>query len=295
MFFEADGTPNTAVLKKPDLAAADDVSASTPGFSTFRGTSAAAPHAAAIAALMLEAAGGPAKVTPAELRTAMTSGTAVLDIEETGVDRDSGAGIVMAPGAVNAVAVAVADRNRAPTVTMPSALTDRTFESGTDPVTIDLNNVFDDPNDDDTLTYTMQLRPADPAVTLDGSQLTLAPAGPMPTVMVTVRATDPGRLTTTRTFSVTVTARRPPPPPPPPPPPGGGGEDSRDLHGNTPAQATRVRLGSITPWASSTDGQINTEDDIDYFQFVLPQAGVLVVETIGSTDTVGQSGRTARN
>ncbi len=283
MFFEADGTPNTAVLKKPDLAAADDVSTSTPRFSTFRGTSAAAPHAAAIAALMLEAAGGPAKVTPAELRTAMTSGTAVLDIEETGVDRDSGAGIVMAPGAVNTVAVAVADRNRAPTVTMPSALTDRTFESGADPVTIDLNNVFDDPNDDDTLTYTMQLRPADPAVTLAGSQLTLAPAGPSLTVMVTVRATDPGRLTTTRTFSVTVTARRPPPPPPP----GGGGEDRRDLHGNTPAQATRVRLGSITPWASLTAGQINTADDIDYFQFSLPQAGVLVVETTGSTDTVG--------
>ena len=214
MFFKADGTPNTAVLKKPDLAAADDVSTSTPGFLTFRGTSAAAPHAAAIAALMLEAAGGPAKVKPTELRTAMTSGTAVLDIEETGVDRDSGAGIVMAPGAVNAVAVAVADRNRAPTVTMPSALTDRTFESGADPVTIDLNKVFDDPNDDDTLTYTMQLRPAAPAVTLAGSQLTLAPAGPSLTVMVTVRATDPGRLTTTRTFSVTVTARRPPPPPP---------------------------------------------------------------------------------
>ena len=112
MFFLPDGTPITprvtsrppdggvGLLQKPDLAAADDVSTSTPGFSTFRGTSAAAPHAAAIAALMLEAAGGPAKVTPAELRTAMTSGTAVLDIEETGVDRDSGAGIVMAPGAV---------------------------------------------------------------------------------------------------------------------------------------------------------------------------------------------------
>ena len=73
----------------------------------------------------------------------------------------------------------------------------------------------------------------------------------------------------------------------PPPPPGGGGEDRRDLHGNTPAQATRVRLGSSAPWGSSTAGQINPADDIDYFQFVLPQAGVLVVETTGSTDTVG--------
>ena len=91
IFFEADGTPITAgnfsstggrVLQKPDLAAADSVSTSTPGFSTFRGTSAAAPHAAAIAALMLEAAGGPANVTSAALRTAMTG--AALDIEATG-------------------------------------------------------------------------------------------------------------------------------------------------------------------------------------------------------------------
>ncbi|MCE2488268.1 MAG: hypothetical protein J4F42_22365, partial [Desulfurellaceae bacterium] len=53
------------------------------------------------------------------------------------------------------------------------------------------------------------------------------------------------------------------------------------------AQATRVRLGSIAPWMSSTVGQINTADDVDYFRFILPRAGVLVVETTGSTDTVG--------
>ena len=74
---------------------------------------------------MLEAAGGPNEVTLAQLRTGMTSGTAVLDIEATGVDRDSGAGIVMAPGAVDAVDVAAADRNRAPTV--ENAVSDRTF------------------------------------------------------------------------------------------------------------------------------------------------------------------------
>ena len=67
----------------------------------------------------------------------------------------------------------------------------------------------------------------------------------------------------------------------------GGGGSSRDLHGNTAAQATRVRLDGTAPWASSTAGQINPADDIDYFTFTLPQAGVLVVETTGSTDTVG--------
>ena len=211
MFFEANGTPVTPgnfsstggeLLQKPDLTAADAVSTSTPGFATFKGTSAAAPHAAGIAALMLEAAGGPAKVTLDELHTAMTRTESVVDIEEMGVDRDSGAGIVMAPGAVAAVAVDVG-RNRAPTV--ESALTDQPFEPGDDPVTIDLDDVFDDPNND-PLTYTMQLLPDTPTVTLAGSMLTLAPAGPSPTVMVTVRATDPDGLTTTRTFSVTVTA-----------------------------------------------------------------------------------------
>ena len=107
IFFEPDGTAITAgnfsstggeLLQKPDLTAATCVTTATPGFSTFCGTSSAAPHAAAIAALMLEAAGSPDQVTFAQLRAGMTTGTAVLDIEATGVDRDSGAGIVMAPG-----------------------------------------------------------------------------------------------------------------------------------------------------------------------------------------------------
>ena len=66
---------------------------------------------------------------------------------------------------------------------------------------------------------------------------------------------------------------------------GGGGGSSQDQHGDTPSQATPVSLAETAPWASSTTGHINTADDIDYFTMILPYAGVLVVETIGRTDT----------
>src|SRR5205814_439516 len=61
VFFQANGTPITpgnfsssggTVRQKPDITAADDVTTDVPGFAPFFGTSAAAPHAAAIAALV---------------------------------------------------------------------------------------------------------------------------------------------------------------------------------------------------------------------------------------------------
>ena len=209
IFFEADGTPITPgnfsstggrVLQKPDLTAADGVSTSTPGFSTFSGTSAAAPHAAAIAALMLEAAGGPANVTPGDLRTAM-AGTA-LDIEAMGVDRDSGAGIVMAPGAVDAVDVAVANRNRAPTVV--NAPTVPTLAPGGDAVTMGLAGVFSDP-DDDPLTYTVWSSDNERLLLahLTGTTFTLTPLAPG-RMLVTVVATDPRGLSAVLTVEVAV-------------------------------------------------------------------------------------------
>ncbi len=103
----ADGTPITPgnfsstggeLRQKPDIAAADGVSTATPGFNPFFGTSAAAPHAAAIGALLRQA--NPS-LTPAEVRAIFES--TALDIEAPGVDRDSGFGIVMADGALAAV------------------------------------------------------------------------------------------------------------------------------------------------------------------------------------------------
>ena len=152
---------------------------------------------------MLEAAGGPDNLTPAALRTAMTGTGAVLDIEATGVDRDSGAGIVMAPGAVDAVDVAEADRNGAPTVS--GTLADQTLAPGGAAVTFDVASAFSDP-DNNTLTYTaLSSDPDRVEVSLTGSMLTLTPKLPG-LVMVMVRAVDSHGLSVTLTVPVAVAA-----------------------------------------------------------------------------------------
>lgn len=101
LFFNADGSPITpgnylfasnggAVRAKPDLTAANRVSTSVPGFTTFSGTSAAAPHAAAIAAILKSAV---PQLNAAQMRELLMKST--LDIGPVGWDRTAGAGILM--------------------------------------------------------------------------------------------------------------------------------------------------------------------------------------------------------
>lgn len=110
VFFEADGSPIGAgpptdgggeLRAKPDLSAADCVSTATPGFAIFCGTSAAAPHAAALAGLLLEL-GQPQGLGPTQVRDVLL-GTA-LDLGAPGPDRNAGAGLL--DGAAAGVAVA---------------------------------------------------------------------------------------------------------------------------------------------------------------------------------------------
>lgn len=89
-------TSGGVTLAKPDITAADGISTKTPGFLPFFGTSAAAPHAAAIAALVKAAR---PDYTNAQILAAMKA--TALDIRAAGVDRDGGSGIVMAEDAVN--------------------------------------------------------------------------------------------------------------------------------------------------------------------------------------------------
>ncbi len=86
------GTNGGTTLNKVDMAAADCGTTTTPGFIPFCGTSAAAPTAAAIAALIK---GNNPALTRAQILAAMNA--TALDIEAAGWDRDSGVGIVMVP------------------------------------------------------------------------------------------------------------------------------------------------------------------------------------------------------
>ncbi len=92
------GTGGGLTLQKPDITAADCGITTTPGFTTFCGTSAAAPHAAAIAAVLKSIATHP---SGGQVQTAMYA--TAIDIEAAGVDRDAGRGIVMANFAATAL------------------------------------------------------------------------------------------------------------------------------------------------------------------------------------------------
>lgn len=149
IFYNADGTPITPgnvsstggqLLQKPDITAADGSTTTTPGFIPFYGTSAAAPHAAALMALLKTAS--PAS-TNAQLYSAMTS--SAIDIEAAGTDRDSGTGIFMplrAMAARNVPGPAFLERVALPTASEAAGNGNGRIEPGeTANLNVPLNNL----------------------------------------------------------------------------------------------------------------------------------------------------------
>jgi hypothetical protein len=89
--FDDAGNPISAVVRdNPAFVAADAVQTTVGGFLTFSGTSAAAPNAAAIAGLMMEAHGGARSLSWTEFRD-MARGTAI-DLGAAGYDLTYGHG-----------------------------------------------------------------------------------------------------------------------------------------------------------------------------------------------------------
>ena len=89
------GTNGGTLLNKVNIASADCVVTTTPGFFPFCGTSAAAPHAAAIAALLKSA--NPT-LPNTKIKNALSS--TALDIEALGFDYNAGSGLIMADASV---------------------------------------------------------------------------------------------------------------------------------------------------------------------------------------------------
>jgi hypothetical protein len=111
ILFTANGTPTLQARQKPDVTAPDNGNntffggdSDGDGFANFSGTSAAAPHAAGLAALMLQNNGA---LTPAALYTAMEN--TALDMNTPGFDNLTGAGLVQADFALGAAPAAIAD------------------------------------------------------------------------------------------------------------------------------------------------------------------------------------------
>jgi subtilase family protein len=93
-YFDSQGNrlASPEIRQKPEFAAADGVDTSffppddgadsdNDGFPNFFGTSAAAPNAAAFAALLLEAAGGPQSLTPTQVRDKLEQSTLPHDLD----------------------------------------------------------------------------------------------------------------------------------------------------------------------------------------------------------------------
>jgi uncharacterized repeat protein (TIGR01451 family) len=92
------GTNGGTTLNKVDITAGNCGNTTTPGLTTFCGTSASAPTAASIAGMLKQAK---PSLTPAQIKTALFS--TAIDIEAAGFDVTAGNGIVMADRALRSV------------------------------------------------------------------------------------------------------------------------------------------------------------------------------------------------
>ncbi len=257
-FSSAGGTPilfNTAgqriasvTRQKPDFTSVDggnttffyaDSNSDPDNFPNFYGTSAAAPHAAGVAALMREKSGNtiaPASVLSILKQTALDMDDPLTPAFDTGFDFRTGSGFIQADAALQAIG---GTTNTAPTVAntiSPQSTTVGQAFTFTIPA-----NTFTDAQTPNSLTVSVSGLP--PGLTYASGVISGTPttAG---TYTVTVTATDPGGLSVSTTFTITVSAAS-------------GGNTAPTVANTIPPQSTTVGQGfSFTiPANTFTDAQ----------------------------------------
>ena len=188
--------PTHEIRTKPDVAAADGVSTSLPDFTPFFGTSAAAPHVAAVAALLVEA-GGPGAVS--NTRIANVLRLAAADRGTPGVDNSFGYGVVDALTAVQALRAAT---NAPPRSVIDSPDADRVI-----PLTMSLTfqGSCVDAEGDQPFTFAWNFSGVAPSTTVQNpGDLTFPTAGAFPITFTCTDATgrvDPAPATRTITVN----------------------------------------------------------------------------------------------
>ena len=188
--------PTHEFRTKPDVAAADGVSTSLPDFTPFFGTSAAAPHVAAVAALLVEA-GGPGAVS--NTRIANVLRLAAADRGTPGVDNSFGYGVVDALTAVQALRAAT---NAPPRSVIDSPGADRVIPLNT---SLTFQGSCVDAEGDQPFTFAWNFSGVAPSTTVQNpGDITFPTAGAFPITFTCTDATgrvDPAPATRTITVN----------------------------------------------------------------------------------------------
>ncbi len=192
--------PTRETRIKPDVVGADGVNTSVPLFAPFFGTSAAAPHVAAVAALIMEASGGPQALSNIQVNNLLR--LSAVDLGDPGFDLIYGHGAV---DAVEAGNLLNAGTNTAPESSIASPASDLVIGPGESP---DFQGQCVDAENNGPFTFVWDFGGAGAVATVQSpGAMTFATSGVFP---VTFTCSDAAGLTDMTPAIRMVTVNQPP-------------------------------------------------------------------------------------